>query len=150
MIGSFPNWLYLLTFNIVYSSQEPQQWATGPQCHTALIIYCACLSGHWVATAVFVLLLRTEFQRMTHENPKYKTFPTLSIVGLQAPFKFKTRVDFLADFGFPLQMIFWKLMKKITVGAGTLLGERKSLGIKQTQVEPNANRGCPIKVVNHI
>ena len=58
-------------------------------------------------------------------------------------------MDFFLDFGSALQMILWKLMNKIDVGTGTLVRDRKPLGTKQTQVKPNANRGWPIKLVNH-
>ena len=41
-------------------------------------------------------------------------------------------------------------MIKLLFVLGPLLRGRKSLETKQTQVKPNANRGWPIKPVNHI
>ena len=41
--------------------------SSAPQYHTALIIYGACLSGHWVATAVFASIPP---HRTSKENPE--------------------------------------------------------------------------------
>ena len=53
-------------------------------------------------------------------------------------------MDFFVDFGCALQFIFWKLMKKNAVGT---FQRQEVYGNK---VKPNANRGWPIKPVNHI
>ena len=59
-------------------------------------------------------------------------------------------MGFFVDFGCALQFIFWKLMKKLLLVLGPPFRDRKSLETKQTQVKPNANKGWPIKPVNHI
>ena len=59
-------------------------------------------------------------------------------------------MDFFVHFGCALQFIFWKFMKKLMLVLGHPFRDRKSLETKQTQVKPNANRGWPIKLVNHI
>ena len=59
-------------------------------------------------------------------------------------------MDFVVDFGCALQITFWKLMKILLLLPGLSFKDKNSLGTKQTQVEPNANRGWPIKLDNHI
>ena len=63
---------------------------------------------------------------------------------------FKPAWIFFVDFGSALQVIFLKLMKKMMLVLGPRFRDRKSLETKQTQVKPNANRGWPIKPVDHI
>ena len=59
-------------------------------------------------------------------------------------------MDFSGNFGCAPQFIFWKLMQNLLLVVGPPFRDRKSLETKQTQVKPNANRGWPIKPVNHI
>ena len=59
-------------------------------------------------------------------------------------------MDFFVDFGCVLQMIFWKLLKKMLLVLGPRFRDRESLGTTKTRVKSKANRGWPRKLVNHI
>ena len=105
----------------------------------------------WVVSPVapvwLHLSLPWELQRLTEENHEWKTFPNWFIFFVQPQFKFWI---FFVDLGCALQITFWKLMKKMVLILGPPLRERKCLGRKQTHVEPNVNRCCPIELTSHI
>ena len=57
---------------------------------------------------------------------------------------------FFVLFGCVIQLIFWKIMNKMVMVLGPSFRDRKSLGIKQTQVKPNVNRDCLLELASHI
>ena len=59
-----------------------------PPNHTIPFTWRACLSGHWVATAVLALITPREVQKVTEENSESKRFSTLLIFVIQTPFNF--------------------------------------------------------------
>ena len=131
-----------------FEQHEQQQWATGPQYHTALTIYCACLSGHWVATAVFALITphitsKDDWTKIEDISNLINIYHTNSIQVLNLH-------GFLYRFWLCLQTIPWKLITKLVLVLGSPFRDRKCLGTKQTQVKTNANRDRSIKLDNHI
>ena len=113
-------------------------------------MYCACLSGHWVATAVFALITIHRTSNDDRRKLQIEDISSFTDICPTNSIQVWNLHGFLYRFWLCPSNHILKINEENCCWYWDPFKDRKPLRTKQTQVKPNANRGCPIKLANHI
>ena len=90
-----------------------------------------------------------ELQRMAEQELRMESVSNLIDIYHKDSIQVLNLHGFLYILFVHFKLYFWYWWKKLFI-LGPTFGDTKSLGTKQTQVKPNANRGCPIELTSQI
>ena len=100
-----------------------------------------------IMSGLFLVSCRVTHSMKSSSEPQDRSSTQLTPPTVNAGMVTERSVQCL-QFGCALKILFWSLMNS-GVGTGTPFPGQEVSGQRQTQVKPNAHRGCSIKLVNH-
>ena len=112
--------------------------------------YCLCVNADWVATAVFSFITPHRTSKDDRRKSQIDDFSNLIDIFRTNSIQVLNLHGFLCRLGLCHSNDILKIKEKKLLALGPSFRDRESLGTKQTQIKPNANKGLPIKPVNHI
>ena len=112
--------------------------------------YCLCVNADWVATAVFSFITPHRTSKDEWRKPQIEDYSNFINICRTNSIQVLNLHGFLCRLWLCHSNGILKIKEKMLLALGPSFRDRASLGIKQTQIKPNANRGLPIKLVNHI
>ena len=109
------------------------------------------MSGHWVTTAVFALITRYRTSKDVWIKPQLEDISNVINVCHTNSIQVLNLDEFPCRFWLCSSNHILKINETIVVGTGTLFTETESLWEQSKhKLHPNANRGWPMTLVNHI